>query len=176
MCWDREHILFTSKKSDKKNEYYIFEDPAIAPLQAANVEPKQDGVFSLFQKITLSVSGFVKQYHKPVIAPADLIIPPTLHYASIVPSRSDEGSVRNDIDTAYMGQYGLRLMKVYNKNAELSISDVSFENSGISEDVDYNSFLTEHVDNSAIATTTRSTTLTRVSRSKCNGGRYYWKY
>ena len=69
---------------------------------------------------------------------------------------------RNDIDTKYMGNYNMRLIKIFNKDAQLKIDNVELSNSGISDDVDFNPMLIEHVENSPIRSVIVSSKLERI--------------
>ena len=51
---------------------------------------------------------------------------------------------------------------MFNENAELTVNNIQFENAGISDDVDFNPMLTEHLENSPIQTTVTSSTLDRI--------------
>ena len=61
-----------------------------------------------------------------------------------------------------MGRYGMRLIKIFNENADLTIENIAFENAGISDDVDYNPVLAKHLENSEISATTSSEKLERI--------------
>jgi hypothetical protein len=154
--------LKTSTNQEDYN-FYILEGSVMAPFEAGELIPKSSGVLSKFNKIKFSAAGYYNDTHKPIMAPADVVVPPPdFTMPSITPSRSEEGVTRNDVDTTYMKSYNMRIIKMFNENAELTINNVQFQNAGISDDVDYNPMLVEHVENSAIQTTVTSATLDRM--------------
>ena len=56
----------------------------------------------------------------------------------------------------------MRILKVFNEKAELTVTDVEFQNAGISDDVDFNQVLTEAVENSEAQVVFESSTLERI--------------
>ena len=125
--------------------------------------PVGTGVVSNYDKIILHAAGHYNDTYKPVIAPADNIMPPaSFEMPSTAPSRTDEGIIRDDIDSSYMEHYNMRILKVFNEQAELTVKDVEFQNAGISDDVDFNQVLTEAVENSEAQVAFESSTLERI--------------
>jgi hypothetical protein len=155
------HVDYVSVMVNQKE--YLLENSIMAPFGAAEMVPVTAGILSKYNKIRIEASGYYNETHKPIIAPADLIIPPPdFDMPLATPGRTDEGVTRNDADTTYMGRYGMRLMKIYNKDVDLIINNVAFENAGISDNVDFNPFLVEQLDNAAVQASTAGETLNRV--------------
>jgi hypothetical protein len=159
--------VWTSEKELRlkttKGTYYQLDGAVMAPYEAGQLVPKTSGFLSKFKKITFSAAGHYNNTYKPIIAPADVIMPPpTFKMPSMTPSRSDDGDTRHDIDTSYMKRYNMRLIKIFNENAELTINNIQFENAGISDDVDFNPTYVQHLPNSPIQTIVASATLDRI--------------
>ena len=81
---------------------------------------------------------------------------------NILPTRTDEGITRDDVDVGYMSSYNMRLIKIYHKDAELELQNVVLENAGVSDDVDYNPYLAKYLENSPLVVSTSSSSLERI--------------
>ena len=102
--------------------------------------------------------GLNRSLHPQIMFTQDQNISPP----NIIPTRTDEGITRDDIDAGYMSSYNMRLIKIYHKDAELHLQNVVLENAGVSDDVDYNTYLAKYLENSPFVVSTRSSSLERI--------------
>ena len=160
MCLD-PRTLITVKK---KNIEYELVNAIMAPYAAAEMIPLSTGIISQY-KIKIEAVGKYNDTSrpKPIIAPADHVYPRSkFSPPNILPTRTDEGITRDDVDVGYMSSYNMRLIKIYHKDAELELQNVVLENAGVSDDVDYNPYLAKYLENSPLVVSTSSSSLERI--------------
>ena len=102
-------------------------------------------------RLGLNLSLHLQRYPRSKISPPN-----------ILPTRTDEGITRDDVDVGYMSSYNMRLIKIYHKDVELELQNVVLENAGISDDVDYNPYLAKYLKNSPLVVSTGSSSLERI--------------
>ena len=161
MCLDPR----TFDNSQKKNIEYELVNAIIAPYAAAEMIPLSTGIISQYTKIKIEAVGKYNDTSrpKPIIAPADHVYPRSkFSPPNILPTRTDEGITRDDVDVGYMSSYNMRLIKIYHKDAELELQNVVLENAGVSDDVDYNPYLAKYLENSPLVVSTSSSSLERI--------------
>ena len=131
------HVLAAAGQST----YIKLRKPVVTPYRAGFATLASDGALATTPNVqiigvpSLSSNGTVKL---PILQPV------TAKFASLAPiapftrpNRNSDGNVIDDIDTTYMTDYKLRLLKIANSKANLHIINISFYRGGITEDVDF---------------------------------------
>ena len=146
-----------------QSTYIKLRKPVVTPYRAGFATLASDGALATTPNVqiigvpSLSSNGTVKL---PILQPV------TAKFASLAPiapftrpNRNSDGNVIDDIDTTYMTDYKLRLLKIANSKANLHIINISFYRGGITEDVDFDIDLVSQATNAepisggAVATT-----------------------